>query len=478
MRDSLSILFFLHKILSMNAFIRRQFIFLAIISISSCASAQTISLQALLDKLASNNELLKSRQSQVQARQAEVKSVAYNRLPSLNTMYQATVGSDNNVQGPYLGMGIMPSVTGGSRSVSNLNPVGGSTALVGLDWEAINFGGYKAQSDVAKAELLSQSSIFAKTQYDLNGIAAAYYIELLRQSELQTINEENVSRLRSLLTSINGLITNGIRPGVDSSVASSELSKSLVSLYNAQRGYALTQAQLSSLTGLSAQAIIADTGSEFKLITAGSVFTPTMAIDTLHHPDIALYSSLYDLSQAKLRLEKKSYYPKIMLNADAWTRGSSLNSSDHFNSLEQGYIPSRLNYFVGVSMTYDIMNIARKRLGTTVSKYESESSAHRLAQAKIDISNSLQQSLIESDYERKRLSESDHQLHSASIAYEQQANLYRNGLSSIIELDIALSYYIQARKDYLDAKVGYMRSILNYALVTNSFNSMVQTLKL
>lgn len=462
----------------MNAFKKRQILLIICIWVSVCGEAQTLSLQSLLEKLGANNELLKSRQSQIQARQAEVKSVAYDRLPDLNTMYQATLGSVNNVQGPYLSMGILPSVTGGTRSVSNLSPAGGNTAIVGLDWEATNFGAYKARSDVAKAELLSQTSIFAKTQYDLNGIAAAYYIELLRQNELQAINEENVSRLRSLLTSINGLISNGIRPGVDSSVASSELSKSLVALYNAQRGFIQTQVQLSSLTGLAVPAIIADTASEFKLIAAGSVFTQSAPIDTVNHPDIALYSSLYDLSQARLRLEKKSYYPKIILNADAWARGSSLSNTDQFNSIEQGYVPSRLGYFIGVSMTYNIINIAHKKLGSAVSKYESESSAHRLEQAKIDVNNALQQSLIESDYERKRLDESDHQLHSASIAYEQQANLYRNGLSSIIELDIALSYYIQARKDYLDAKVGYMRSVLNYALVTNSFNSMVQTLKL
>jgi outer membrane protein TolC len=442
------------------------------------SQAQTISLQSLLDRLATNNELLKSGKSQIQASQAEVKATAYNRLPNLNAMYQATMGSDNNVQGPYLGMGVLPSVTGGSRSHSNTNPVAGNTALAGINWEAVNFGKYKAQTDVAKAGLQAQNSLFARSQYDLNGIAAAYYIELLRQNELQQINQENVSRLQDLLTSIGGLVTNGIRPGVDSSIASSELSKSKVALYDAQRGLAQTQAQLSALTGMQASAIIVDTTSEDRLISTGSTFAFSAVIDTAHHPYVALYSSLYDLSRARLQLEKKRFYPKIILDADAWTRGSSLASNDHFNDLQDGYVPQRLNYFVGLTLTYDIMNIVRKKLSTSVSKYESEASAHQLEQAKIDINNSLQQSLIESDYERKRLNETGRQLQSASVAYEQQANLYRNGLSSIIELDVALSYYIQARKDYLDSKVGYMRSILSYSLVTNSFNSLVQTLKL
>ena len=463
----------------MNAIKKKQLLtIVSCICIVDFSQAQSISLQSLLDRLASNNEVLKSEKSQIQARQAEVKSVAYDRLPNLNTMYQATVGSDNNVPGPYLSMGVIPSVTGGSRAYSNVSPVAGNTALAGVDWEAVNFGQYKAQNDLAKAGLRTQNSVFAKTQYDLNGIAAAYYIELLRQYELAIINQDNVLMLQELLTSINGLVINGIRPGVDSSIASAELSKSIVSLYDAQKGLAQTQAQLAALTGLSALSILADTVSEYKIISTGATYAFSTVIDTAHHPDIMLFSSLYDQSRARLQLDKKRFYPKIFLDADAWTRGSSLSSADQFNALDQGLAPQRLSYFVGLTLTYDIMNIVRKKLSTSVTKYESEASAHDLEQAKIDINNSLQQSLIEAEYQRKRLSETGRQLQSASIAYEQQANLYRNGLSSVIELDVALSYYIQARKDYLDSKVGYMRSILNYSLVTNSFNSLVQTLKL
>jgi outer membrane protein, adhesin transport system len=409
--------------------------------------AQTISLQTLLDRLSTNNELIKSGQSQVQARKAEVKEASFNRLPSLNTIYQGTIGTDNNVPGPYLSMGILPSVTGGTRAYSNTSAVGGNTALAGVNWEAINFGEYKAQTDLAKAGLQTQNSLLVKTQYDLNGIAAAYYIELLRQNELAQINQENVSRLRQLLSTVSNLIINGIRPGVDSAIASAELSKSIVSLYDAQKLLAQTQSQLSALTAIPMASIVADTISEEKLISTGPAFVLSTAIDTAGHPDIALYSSLLNQSKARLNLENKRFYPKVYFDADAWTRGSSLSSADHYGNIGDGFAPQRFDYFIGLTLTYDIMNIAHKRLSSAVSRYESEASAHQLEQAKIDINNSYQQTLIENDYERKRLIETDHQLRSAAQAYEQQANLYRNGLSSIIDIDIALSYYIQARKD-------------------------------
>jgi outer membrane protein TolC len=281
------------------------------------------------------------------------------------------------------------------------------------------------------------------------------------------------------MTSINSLIASGIRPGVDSSIASSELSKSKVALYEAQKNLDQIQVQLATLSGLPALSLLPDTNAEVKLITSGGALALSATIDTAHHPDIDLYKSLSDLSRARLQLEKKRFYPKIMLDADVWTRGSSLSSADKYNSdLLQGYAPNRLNYFVGITFTYDILNIVRKKLSTDVSKFEVDASEHMLQQERDNINNELQRAQIETSYQLNRLKETDHQLRSATIAYAQQENLYRNGLSSVIDLNIALNSFIQARRDHLDSKVGYMRSILNYSLVTNSFNSLVQTLKL
>jgi adhesin transport system outer membrane protein len=462
----------------MDAITKRFAIVVTLISFTISLQAQTITLQSILKSLSSNNDLLKSYGSQVQAKQAGVKVAAADRIPQLNTIYQGSIGTDNNVSGPYLSMGILPSVTGGVRSYSDEGAVSGNTALVGVNWEAINFGRYKAEKDLAKADLTVQNDILSRSQYDLSGLAAAYYLEILRQYELELINQDNVNRLQQLLTSVSSLVVNGIRPGVDTSLASAELSKSLIGLYESQKTLAQTQVQIFNLTHLAPATILVDTAVEAKIIDQGESFALNAVVDTLHHPDIVYYSSLYDLSRAQLKLDKNRFYPKIFLDADAWTRGSSLNSLGAYNNLDEGFYPQRFDYFIGLTLTYDIMNIVHKKLVSNVSKYQSEASAHQLQQAKDNINESYQQALLESNYELKRLNETGHQLNSATLAYQQQANLYQNGLSSVIDLDVALSYFIQARKDYTDAKISYMRSVLNYSLVTNSFNSLVQTLNL
>ena len=439
---------------------------------------QPLSLQQLLKSMSDNYELLKREGSLVQSTQAALTATKFERLPRFNTMLQASVASNNNLQGTYEGYGVIPSITGGTRANSDLSAVSGDVAFAGLNWEATNFGAYKARIDVAKFNLSVQSNQLASVQYNLDGIVSAYYLELIRQYELRNIEQDNVTRLQQLKVSIGALVSSGTRPGVDSMIAAAELSKSLVGMYQAQKNLAQVQVELSTLTGLSAKALLPDTLDETHLLKDGVAFVFSSAIDTLHHPFINLYSSLYDLKRAKFKLEGKSYYPKLWLDANGWVKGSSISYNDQYNNLLEGYSPNRWNYFVGLTLTYDIMNIARRRINQPVAKFEADAAYHQLQNEKANLNDEVQQALIEKDFQLNKLLETEHELSSASSAYSQQMGLYKSGLSSVIDLNIALSYYITAQKDYLDAKVGLMKSVLNYSLVTNSFTALVQTLKL
>ena len=469
----------------MSAFRRKGFLLIVICSLVlfKPALAQTtngsMSLQDLLNNMQSNYELLKYQGSLVKASEAQKKAVSYDRLPHLNTMLQATVNSVNNQEGAYQSYGVIPSIISGVRAQSNLGAVSGDAAFAGLNWEAVNFGAYKANENLAKQNMLVQMNTLASTQYDVDGYAAAYYIELVRQFQLQTVQQDNVNRLQQLKTTIGALVNSGVRPGVDSSVASAELSKSIVGLYQVQKNLAQTKVRLSTLTGLSTGQLNADTSAVNKVNSDGMNLVFNAVADTVHHPYITLFTSIYDRSKARLQLENKSYYPKVFVDADAWVRGSSLSGTDQYNSdLLQGYQPNRFNYLVGLTMTYDIFNVAHKRLNSSVYRYEMDAAYHQLQNEKVNLNSDVQQALLEKDFEYNRLVETKHELDEAATAYNQQLSLYKNGLSSIIELNTALDYYIQAQKDYVEANVGLMKSVINYSLVTNTFTALVQNLKL
>jgi outer membrane protein TolC len=458
----------------------RAFLFVLCVGVIKCTIAQqTLSLQQLLNGMQSNYELLKAQGSLVQARQAEKRATYFDRLPRLNTMLQATVASNNNLEGTYYTYGIQPTITSGTRTYNDLQAASGDAAFAGINWEAVNFGEFKANEDLAKSNLLVQMNALAKTQYDLNGIASSYYLELIHQYELQNVQQDNVVRLQQLKTSIDALVVSGVRPGIDSMIASAELSKSMVQLYQAQKNFAQMKVQLSTLSSIPVSEINPDTLAGDKINTDGAAFVFTTPVDTVHHPYINLYSSMYDYSKARIKLENNSYYPRIMVDIDGWDRGSSINNNGVYNSnLAEGYEPTRFNYMFGLTMLYDIFGIAHKRINAAIYRFQSDAAYHELKNEKVNLNNDVQQALLEKDFQLNRLSETGHQLRSATAAYTQQLSLYNSGLSSIIELSTAQEFYIQAQIDYVDARVGLMRSIINYSLVTNSFGALVQTLNL
>ena len=441
-------------------------------------SATTLTLQTLLNGMQSNYEFLKYQKSLVDEKQAHNKTVAFERLPNLKTAYEINVGSDNSIPGSYYTYGLIPTVNGGTRIAENLNPEAGSIAVAGLEWEAVNFGGYKSRLDVARSELDVQKNAYGKSENDLFGIASYLYLELLQQYQLTVIQQDNVSRLEQLKRSIDALVVSGVRPGVDSTVASAELSKSKIILLQARKDFVQLQQKLANLSGITADLIIPDTSSAGKLTVEGLAWTLTSPVDTAHHPTINFYNSLYRLSQFKYKADKNSYYPKIMLNASVWSRASSVSYNDKYDAgMVSGFVPSRWNYLTAISLSYDIFNIARKRLKMGEDKYETEASLHRLNDEKGKLQSVISEMNTEKDFQINRLNETQRQLNAASAAYLQQVSLYQSGLSSFLDVSTTLNYYIQARRDFVNSRVGVMHSVIDYALATNSFNSLLQTLK-
>jgi outer membrane protein TolC len=133
---------------------------------------------------------------------------------------------------------------------------------------------------------------------------------------------------------------------------------------------------------------------------------------------------------------------------------------------------------VGLTLTYNIIDIAHKHLNSSIYKFEADGARHDLQNAKAKLSSDAQQALLQKDFEYNRYTLAGRQLNAAGAAYMQQLSLYNNGLSSIIELNTAQDFYIQAQRDYVEARIGLMKSVINYSLVTNTFDAMLQTLKL
>jgi outer membrane protein TolC len=434
-----------------------------------------VTLKELLQKVDKNAPQLITDSAAINIRKAEAAETSNNWLPNLNLNYQADIGTSNNVTGPYFGFGVVPSSSGGIHNTSVTTALSDNLGIAELDWEVYNFGKYKAQNRVASSDITVEQNQYARSKYDLRAYTISNYLQLLRLQDFLNIQFEQIKRNQEILRSIMSLAKSGVRAGVDTSTAQAELSKARLNYIEVANQLKQTQLQLSAVTGLPYQSIVPDTTVEQTLIARPLAYL--FPEDTLNHPLINYYRSVYQNSLQRESLVKNLYNPKISLLAAAWDRGSSVDAGGQYNSLSTGYGFQRGNYLVGVGISYNLFDLKRRQLKLNTQKAGTDYYRNALAEQQRLLSVSAGQADVEMQTALNRLKEIPNQLKAANDSYRQNLSLYRNGLTDIIVLDAALNILYRAETDYMQAKYDYSNALFQKAITENQVNAVLNLLK-
>ncbi|MGZ3814120.1 MAG: TolC family protein, partial [Mucilaginibacter sp.] len=263
-------------------------ILLLLISVSVSAQ-QPVTLKQLLNQADKNAPALITDSSAIRIRQAQATEIRNSWLPNLKLNYQADIGTNNNVAGPYFGFGIIPSDSRGVRTVSNTTALSANVGVASLDWEIYNFGSYGAQNRVARSNIQVEQNSYAQSKYQIEAYTIGNYLLLMNLQEYLNIQASNIKRNQEILRSIRSLTKSGVRAGVDTSIANAELSKARLNYIELNNQLQQVQLQLSTVSGLPYQSIIADTLIADQLINAPF---GQLGADTAGHPLINYYQSL------------------------------------------------------------------------------------------------------------------------------------------------------------------------------------------
>jgi adhesin transport system outer membrane protein len=434
-----------------------------------------LTLKQLLDHVGTNAPALLTDSAAIQIRQSQAAEVRNNWLPNLRLNYQADIGTNNNVAGPYFGYGIIPSNSRGVRDQSNTTATAANLGIAALDWEIYNFGAYKAQNVVAASDVGIEKNQYAQSKYQLISYTIDSYLQLLRLQDYLSIQVRNIARNQAIARSIRSLAISGVRPGVDTSTAEAELSKARLNYIELNNQLKQVQLQLSAVSSIPYQRIVPDTLAEQSLIDR-SVTVPVLNTDTTGHPLINYYRSVYDNSIQREALVRKQYNPKIFFEAAAWGRGSGIDANDKFNSLGSGLEFQRGNYLLGLGISYNLFDLRRKHLKLNTQKATTNYALKQLNEQKSVLAISASQADVELATAQKRLREIPNQLKAANASYRQNLSLYKSGLTDIIVLNTALNILYRAETDYAQAKFEYANALFQKAITDNQVNSVLNLL--
>ncbi|MNK28853.1 Outer membrane efflux protein [compost metagenome] len=447
-----------------------------VVGINAQTKQGTLSLNTLIDQVSTHAPSLMADSSAIMVSKAEAGEAVYNWLPNLKLNYQADLGTNNNVAGPYFGFGVIPSNSRGVRENNNYNAALTNLGIVALDWEVYNFGAYAAANKVAKSKILMSQKSFEWSKFQLQNLGVSGYLQLLQYRDLLRIQSSAIDRNRDIERSILALAKSGVRAGVDTSIAQAELSKSRLDYIELSNDYKQLQLKLAYLSGLPLASIAPDTLVQEKLIKDGIAVVARHSMD-LSNPLVELQESVYQNSLDKETAVKKGYAPKISLQAAAWGRGSNITSNDEFQNLSEGWGFDRSNYLVGLGISYNLSDLKRRQLKLRSQKAATAYELSRLKAQRQELLLQSKQAYAELNTALERLREIPRQLVAAQAGYRQKLALYKNGLTNIIELNAALAVLYRAERDFVMAKNGFCTALMQCAMGTNQLNQILNLLR-
>ena len=425
-----------------------------------------------------NYPSIRAREAQVRSGMAAVTETKDRRLPSLNLFEQVDAGTSNNLGAAYFSGGIVPSVSGVSARPENTGTVSsGNIGVAYLQWQASNFGGYKAGIQEAYSRLKVDTMDLDRERFYIASMVLQSYLDLIRNYELSLIQWENLRRADTIRMAIRNYVISGLRPGVDSSLAEAEYSKARLNYMDVYNTFRLSKVQLSLLTALDTAAISPDQGDDSLLL--GWLRSADYK-DTARpgHPFLSYFHSIYENSQSKEQLIRKSYLPKLYVLAAGWMKGSGIQPDGTINKdLGSGLGYSRYNYLFGLGITYDLFDLRRQKDRLNVQRYQTEVALHNYEQQEQTLNNASLQASVNLNTAIGKFNEIPVQLNAARDAYDQRLTQYNAGLSNIIDVTNALYVLNRAQTDVVNTKDGVWRAIVQQAYARGDIYQLLSTLK-
>lgn len=450
------------------------------------------SLAGLVDSASRHLPLLLEKQAFVESAKAGITEARHAYLPKLNVVEELSVGSANDVAGPFLPVpGVLHSIAGSIAGAPNYEAVTGNLASLYGEYELVNFGlrGAKVNSAVAFAGV--QQADLEKERYLVKWQIARIYFGILRNRYQLAVDSVDIGRYQAMYSVSRALTSTGVNAGVDSSLAKAGLSRTRINFNQATGNLHRLQLQLAYLTGVENVEIAMDTSWRGGLMNGtgggpvGGVNGGVVGGMNGGLPgDPAAFNPLADYYEkqrlrysAEEELARKSYLPKIMLGAGGWARGSSIQYNNVYKSAGEGLGYQRLNYLAGVGVTYDLFNGTHRRDRLAVINGQVKAADYALQQQQLELHNQEIQADESIRIAQQNLAELPVQMQAATDAYNQKLAQYKAGIINLVDLSNASFELFQAQSTYIETLNDWYVASLDKAATTGKLDQFIQSVK-
>lgn len=397
-------------------------------------------LRNLLNHAAQNYPAILAKQAQTEASKINILLEENTFRPSLNIFYQANYATVNNITGMSY-PGYLAPISGPPSPGNNLSGVFGSAAGMLFRWNPATFGQREQKIAYYQKRLEQQMAAIEDEVLKLKANVSNLYLEIAAIQELIRVYEKNIQRNEFNLEQVGTLVSNGIRPSVDSLKFLAELSKAHTALYQLQHLLQSCRYEIAELLSL-------DDPQEIRVDTQFFQQLPTLlsrVIDSISNP--ALQSAMLDVRANELWLEqiRTARKPELEFWSTLYARGSGVDFNGERNSWE-GWAFSRFNYGFGAQISYPLLAGKDVKLKTEQQTAQLLASRQQLDAVKLNLNRqeNIAMSYLTSSLNIAAQIPAEHR--AAEAVYRVLQSRYRTGLDDY-------TGFMEAQYHLLDAEV-------------------------
>ncbi|WP_433764160.1 TolC family protein [Flavobacterium ginsenosidimutans] len=444
---------------------------------ASIGYAQTLSLKEAVKIGLENYGSIRAKNNYTNASKETLKQSRRDYLPNLNLSAQQDYGTVNGQNGPLYGFGGLGVASSGlPLPEQNWNSAFGALYLVNMNWDFFTFGKTQEKINLSKIDVQAKEKDLQQEKFQQEIKISAAYLNLLASQRLLISQEKNLSRAEIFKKTAVARVKNGLLAGVDSTLATAEVSKAKMALNLAKNFVKEQNNKLVDLMGVAPQDFVADT--LFVTQIPKELVTKETAGDS-RHPLLQFYKTKIDYSNQQVKLYKRFYYPTMSAFGVLQTRASGFENSYSTDQTAfsrnywDGVNPDRTNYLVGVGITWNLTTPFRSSKQVSAQKFVSQALQEEYNQADRELKSQLAFAEDKIKITLENYAEAPIQVDAAQRAYTQKSALYKNGLTDLTDLTQTIYTLNRAEIDRDIVNNNVWQSYLLKVAATGNFDLFI-----
>jgi outer membrane protein TolC len=448
-------------------------VFFILLNCQTCLAQQKLTLKDALKISVENYGTIRAKIKYAEASKSQVLQAKSDYLPNLNLSAQTEYGTINGISGPQYAFNNLQSISSGpALPTQNWNAAFGGLYLSNINWDFFAFGRSKQKINTAKSIAERDDNDLQQEIFEHQIKVAGAYLNLLAAHQLRQSYLKNYYRADTLRRIVITIAKHDMVAGVDSSQANAEASSARSIWIKSVDAESQAENNLIKLLGIYTNHIEIDN----ELIVRTPQLVPSEKVDVDEkHPLLQYLNSRIALSQQQTKYFKTLNYPVFSFVGLIQTRGSGFsNSYATTNSLSKGFFdgasPTTGNYLLGVGITWNLTQPLRIKHQVKSQRLISEGLQSELDLTRQQLTAQLQLSTTKITDAIMDYHEIPFQLKGATDVYRQKTVLYRNGLTSLVDVTQALYALIRAETDRDIATTNVWQALLLSAASQGNFS--------